>query len=84
MSFIVGRLKTGGRQMGTPNRVTGTVRMLLEDAFESMGGLDALVKWGQENPTEFYKLWAKMLPVGLNLRDDYDETQTVTLCIETA
>lgn len=55
--------KYGGRKKGTPNKLTRSVKLALDDAFTKMGGVAALVRWGAENPTEFYKLWAKILPV---------------------
>jgi hypothetical protein len=58
--------KTGGRTKGTPNKTTTQVKQALNEAFEQMGGVPALVEWGQENPTEFYKLWVKILPVQTN------------------
>ena len=39
----------------------------LLEAFEKLGGLDGLVKWGEDNRTEFYKLWVKLLPAQLQL-----------------
>ena len=32
------------------------------NAFELMGGTARLTLWGDENPTEFYKLYAKLMP----------------------
>lgn len=54
--------RRGGRQKGTPNKTTTSVKSALIEAFEKMGGVKAFAKWGQENPTEFYKLYVKMLP----------------------
>lgn len=31
-------------------------------AFDLMGGVPALVVWGRENPTEFYRIWARLIP----------------------
>ncbi|MNZ76690.1 hypothetical protein D3C78_952070 [compost metagenome] len=59
--MAVGR-KTGGRQKGTPNKATKEVKDALAEAFEKLGGVAALVRWGREEPSEFYKLWARMLP----------------------
>lgn len=58
--------KTGGRAKGTPNKTTATVKIALQDAFNHLGGVSSLVKWAKEEPTEFYKLWAKLLPEQLN------------------
>jgi hypothetical protein len=55
--------KTGGRTKGTPNKTTASVKQALSEAFEGMGGVDALLAWGSDNQTEFYKLWAKLLHV---------------------
>lgn len=55
--------KTGGRKKGTPNKATTEVKNALISAFDEMGGVPALVEWGRENPTEFYKLWVKVMPV---------------------
>jgi hypothetical protein len=55
-----------GRKKGVPNKLTTSVRTALETAFEKMGGVDSLVKWALLEPTEFYKLYAKLLPVQVN------------------
>ena len=54
--------RTGGRQKGTINKTTASVKEALTQAFEQMGGVPALLTWGRSSPDEFYKLWAKMLP----------------------
>lgn len=55
--------QSGGKAAGTQNRITKEVKAILEKAFEGIGGLEAFVEWGKANQTEFYKLWAKMLPL---------------------
>ncbi|MDY0012842.1 MAG: hypothetical protein RBS40_08130 [Rhodocyclaceae bacterium] len=54
--------KTGGRKKGTPNKATASVKQALAEAFQGIGGVPSLIKWAQEEPTEFYKLWSKTLP----------------------
>lgn len=54
--------KTGGRVKGTPNKATKAVKDALVEAFDELGGVPALVAWAKSDPTEFYKLWTKMLP----------------------
>lgn len=34
------------------------------EAFDLIGGVPRLAFWAHENPTDFYKLYAKMLPSG--------------------
>lgn len=31
-------------------------------AFDLIGGVPALVVWGRENPTEFFRIWARLIP----------------------
>lgn len=45
-----------------PQAVTVGAREKLASAFERMGGEAGLVKWGKKNPTEFYRLWARLIP----------------------
>lgn len=51
-----------GRKKGVGNKQTVAVKQCLINAFEEMGGWQNLTKWGMENPTEFYKIWSKMIP----------------------
>src|SRR5690554_3796203 len=57
--------KTGGRRKGTPNKTTASVKAAFEEAFDRMGGVDALVSWAATEPGEFFKLYAKLLPIQL-------------------
>lgn len=58
--------KTGGRQAGVPNKVTGTVRDNMLAVFNRLGGTAQMATWAQENQTEFYKLYARLLPTEIN------------------
>ena len=58
--------KAPGRKKGVPNKTTASVKAALEEAFEKRGGVTALLAWAEGEPTEFYKLWAKLLPLTLN------------------
>jgi|GEM_PF-2210517 len=42
--------------------MTATVKQALLEAFELLGGVPALVEWGEKHPTQFYALWGKLLP----------------------
>lgn len=35
-----------------------------QDSFELIGGVPRLAIWADANPTEFYKLYARLLPAG--------------------
>lgn len=55
--------KTGGRKAGVPNKRSAAVKDALIQAFEELGGIPALVKWGRKSPDEFYKLWGRLMAI---------------------
>ena len=57
-----------GRRPGAPNKSTASVKAALSEAFEKRGGVKALLAWAKKEPTEFYKLWAKMLPTDVEAK----------------
>lgn len=46
----------------TGPRAITAARDSLSSAFDLMGGVPALVAWGRDNMTEFYRLWARLIP----------------------
>jgi len=52
-----------GRQKGVPNKTTKSAREAFALAFDGLGGFEALKVWAIDNPTEFYKLYARLIPV---------------------
>lgn len=52
-----------GRKAGVPNKLTKSAREAFQLAFKQNGGADALTVWAHANPTEFYKLYARLIPV---------------------
>lgn len=54
------RLRTGPGKR--PERTGVAAKESLAEAFVRMGGIAGLVKWGKKNPTEFYRLWARLIP----------------------
>jgi len=54
--------RRGGRQKGTPNKATATVKEALVRAYTAIGSDEAFALWATTNQTEFYKLWGRMLP----------------------
>ena len=51
-----------GRKAGVPNKLTASVRHAISLAFDDLGGVPALVRWGQENPNLFYVLRGRLAP----------------------
>ena len=68
--------KTGGRAKGTPNTTTRTVREQLAQAFDLLqqDKTANLLDWAKRNPTEFYKLAAKLIPIQLHTESERPQT----------
>jgi len=54
--------KTGGRQVGTLNKVTAIFKDAVRTVYEDIGGNEAFAEWAKENPTEFYRIAARLIP----------------------
>ena len=54
-----------GRQKGTVNKLTVSIREAIEHAFDELGGASYLVRVGQSDPRTFCALLAKLLPTKL-------------------
>lgn len=52
-----------GRPKGARNLLTRAAKEAFELAFEEIGGARALAAWAMENQGEFYKLYARLIPV---------------------
>lgn len=51
-----------GRPKGCQNKTTVDVKEALEACFTNLGGVAFLQEWAESNPTEFMKIWSKLLP----------------------
>ena len=85
--------KLGGRKKGSKNRFTNDVRACFHKVYEEMGenvevdgrkqtGDEAFLAWARDNQTEFYRLYAKMIPQTAELPDDLHEDFVDTLVFE--
>lgn len=54
--------KRGGRQKGVGNKISGMAKENIAAVFVRMGGTSAMAKWAKANETEFYRLYARLLP----------------------
>jgi len=54
--------KTGGRQVGAPNKVTAIFKDAVRTVYEDIGGNTAFAAWAKENPTEFYRIASRLIP----------------------
>lgn len=74
--------KTGGRQKGSVNKTTASVKAALTQAFDKHGGVPALLRWAKSNETEFYRLWSKLVPTEVQMGGKNGGPLRVTVRIE--
>ena len=51
-----------GRQAGVPNKLTTHFKTAVMLAYQAIGGDTAFAAWAQANPTEYYKIAARLIP----------------------
>jgi hypothetical protein len=51
-----------GRPKGSTNKMTRAAKEAFWLAFEELGGVGGLTDWGKRNRTEFYKIFARLIP----------------------
>jgi len=56
-----------GRRKGTRNHLTLAAKEAFEYAFRDIGGPEALAKWARTHQTMFYKLFARLIPLSVNV-----------------
>lgn len=56
------RVKLGGRQAGTPNKITTVFKDAVRFVYEDIGGNEAFATWAKENQTEFYRIASRLIP----------------------
>lgn len=69
--------KTGGRQPGTPNKVTRELKESILTAFETLGGAAYLVEQAKENPSAFMSLLGRILPRDVKVDGEVGVSVTV-------
>jgi hypothetical protein len=52
-----------GRPRGAPNRLTGAFREAVQTVYHDIGGDKAFAQWARENPSDFYRIAARLIPV---------------------
>jgi hypothetical protein len=72
MAFKKGQPKLGGRTEGTQNKLTKTVKERVLEVFNELqeDPQSNLLSWAKEEPTEFYKIAAKLIPADINAKVD--------------
>lgn len=69
MKFGEGNIKAGpGRPKGSPDKLTLSQKEAYDWCFNELGGGKGLLDWAKNkgNLSDFYKLYAKMLPTNMS------------------
>jgi hypothetical protein len=59
-----------GRPPGTPNKIGRQAKENIIEVFSQLGGIKAMTNWARRNKTEFYKLYARLIPVTVHAAVD--------------
>lgn len=51
-----------GRPKGSLNKTTKAFKEAVLKVYQDIGGDEHFAKWARDNPTEFYKICARMIP----------------------
>lgn len=57
------RPKHGGRQKGTPNKITASFKQAVLLAYDAIGGDRTFHAWAKKNQTAFYKIMTRLIPL---------------------
>jgi hypothetical protein len=52
-----------GRKKGVPNKLTKAAKELFELVHQDIGGRAAMAEWARRHRTQFYTLFARLIPV---------------------
>lgn len=66
-----------GRPKGVPNKVSGNAKENIQAVFLRLGGTSRMAEWAEENPTDFYKIYARLIPTDVKLSGDAENPITV-------
>ena len=62
------------RAKGIPNKIGAGVKSNIIQVFEKIGGREQMATWAKENLTEFYRLYARLVPTEvmatIDIRDE--------------
>lgn len=57
------------RPKGSKNKIGVRAKDNVVSVFDRLGGVEGMVKWAQENETEFYKMYAKLIPTDITINE---------------
>ena len=61
-----------GRPVGAKNKIGAQCKANVIEVFDRLGGVGRMKAWAEDNLTEFYKLYARLIPTDITVtkRDD--------------
>lgn len=62
-----GGKKFGGRKPGSVNKTTASIKESILNVYAALGGDKGFSNWATEEKTEFYKIFARLIPQDQNL-----------------
>lgn len=51
------------RTVGAKNRISGQAKENIQAVFVRLGSTAAMARWAKDNQSEFYKIYARLLPI---------------------
>ena len=77
-----------GSRKGIPNKIGAAVKSSVVDVFNRIGGREGMTAWALKNRSEFYKLYARLIPTEsvaeITFRDASDLSDAELVAIATA
>jgi hypothetical protein len=64
-SPLTGQPVPNGRPKGCQNKLTRLAKDNIAKVFDQIGGTDKMAEWALKNQTEFYRIYARLIPVAL-------------------
>lgn len=61
-----GKREGAGRKQGVPNKLSATVKDNVIAVFDQLGGVQHMAEWAAENPSQFYNIYSKLMPLQVN------------------
>lgn len=72
----------GGRPKGAKNKLGLTAKENIAAVFVRLGSTHAMAKWAENNQTEFYKLYSRLIPVESHISGREGGSIKVTISVD--
>jgi hypothetical protein len=64
------KLPPGPGRRGVPNKIGRQAKENIIEVFSRVGGIPAMATWARKNRTEFYRLYARLIPLTVHAAVD--------------